>query len=164
MERGEENIYKRKDGRWEGRYYKGRKSNGSIRYGYVYRYSYNEVRLALQLKRINLHTSSAAADQFIGSCKDWFYLWLSYDVKPRVKPTTFTSYHRKCQKHILPEIGHIPLNQLTTVHIQQLVNQWQAQFSQTTITILYRILTNGLEAAVNQQCLMMNPCQNIIFA
>ncbi|MDR1028181.1 MAG: hypothetical protein LBL63_02045, partial [Clostridiales Family XIII bacterium] len=29
-----ENIYRRKDGRWEGRYMKGRKEDGKPRYGY----------------------------------------------------------------------------------------------------------------------------------
>ena len=30
------NLYKRKDGRWEGRYPKGRRESGAIVYGYVY--------------------------------------------------------------------------------------------------------------------------------
>lgn len=44
MSRKGENIYKRKDGRWEGRYIKGRLPDGKIRYGYVYAGSYREVR------------------------------------------------------------------------------------------------------------------------
>lgn len=40
------NIYKRKDGRWEGRYIK-EKKGGKIVYGYVYGKSYQE---ALQKK------------------------------------------------------------------------------------------------------------------
>lgn len=39
-----ENIYYRKDGRWEGRYAIGRKSNGRIKYGYVYGKTYQTVR------------------------------------------------------------------------------------------------------------------------
>ena len=35
-----ENIYKRKDGRWEGRYIKSA-SNGTVKWGYVYAKSYN---------------------------------------------------------------------------------------------------------------------------
>ena len=38
-----ENIYKRKDGRWEGRYVKGRE-NGKILYGSVYAKSCREAR------------------------------------------------------------------------------------------------------------------------
>lgn len=36
MPRKGENIYKRKDGRWEGRYIKSRSDNGKAIYGYVY--------------------------------------------------------------------------------------------------------------------------------
>lgn len=40
MPRKGENIYKRKDGRWEGRYIKGRDGKKAI-YGYVYSKSYD---------------------------------------------------------------------------------------------------------------------------
>lgn len=42
-----ENIYKRKDGIWEGRYIKSRSKNGKALYGYVYAYSYREVKQKL---------------------------------------------------------------------------------------------------------------------
>lgn len=38
-----ENIRKRKDGRWEGRFIKGRKSDRTAIWGYIYGHSYNEV-------------------------------------------------------------------------------------------------------------------------
>ena len=44
MSKKGENIYKRKDNRWEGRYAKGYKADGSLRYGYVYGHSYREVK------------------------------------------------------------------------------------------------------------------------
>ena len=36
MSKRGENIYKRKDGRWEGRYIKERSADGKARYAYVY--------------------------------------------------------------------------------------------------------------------------------
>ena len=42
-----ENIYKRKDGRWEGRYQK-RTPDGKSRYGYVYAPTYREAKARLQ--------------------------------------------------------------------------------------------------------------------
>ena len=39
-----ENIYKRKDGRWEGRYIRGRTASGQAEYGYVYADSYKACR------------------------------------------------------------------------------------------------------------------------
>ena len=44
MARRGENIYKRKDGRWEGRYIKSRNSEGRAIYGYVYSKTYADVK------------------------------------------------------------------------------------------------------------------------
>ena len=44
MARKGENIYKRKDGRWEGRYIKGRTLSGKALYGYVYAKAYGDVK------------------------------------------------------------------------------------------------------------------------
>lgn len=50
MPRRGENIYKRKDGRWEGRYIKDY-LNGKAHYGYVYAITYVEVKQKLTEKR-----------------------------------------------------------------------------------------------------------------
>lgn len=39
-----ENIHKRKDGRWEGRYIKGRIAEGKPVWGYLYGYAYGIVK------------------------------------------------------------------------------------------------------------------------
>lgn len=44
MSRKGENIYKRKDGRWEARYIKEHRINGRIHYGYCYGKTYHEAR------------------------------------------------------------------------------------------------------------------------
>ena len=44
MSRRGENIHKRKDGRWEARYEKGRTEKGTIIYGFLYGKSYREAK------------------------------------------------------------------------------------------------------------------------
>ena len=44
MARRGENIYKRGDGRWEGRYIRGRTPEGRAQYGYVYAATYSVCR------------------------------------------------------------------------------------------------------------------------
>ena len=44
MPRKGENIYKRKDGRWEGRYIKDRTPDGKAIYGYLYAHSYRDLK------------------------------------------------------------------------------------------------------------------------
>lgn len=49
-----ENIRKRKDGRWEGRYIKGRNSDRTAIWGYIYGHSYNEVKEKLTIKKMEV--------------------------------------------------------------------------------------------------------------
>ena len=51
MARKGENIYKRKDGRWEGRYIAGRRPDGRARYVSVYGKSYLEVKKVLETRK-----------------------------------------------------------------------------------------------------------------
>lgn len=48
MPRKGENIYKRKDGRWEGRFPESYNLNGKVKYKSVYAASYTEVREKLK--------------------------------------------------------------------------------------------------------------------
>ncbi len=50
MPRKGENIYKQKDGRWEGRYIKSRTQTGKATYGYVYAKTYRDVKTKLTNK------------------------------------------------------------------------------------------------------------------
>lgn len=49
MSRRGENIYKRKDGRWEGRYINGYKENGKTKYKSIYARTYAEVKEKLRI-------------------------------------------------------------------------------------------------------------------
>ena len=79
MARRGENIRKRKDGRWEGRYIKARTSEGKIQWGYVYGTVYAEVKRVLiqkkaevgfyNLKRTDL-TFEALAEVWLHSLKN----------------------------------------------------------------------------------------------
>ena len=51
MARRGENIRKRKDGRWEGRYIKGRKPDHTAVWGYIYGHSYAVVKRELTVRK-----------------------------------------------------------------------------------------------------------------
>ena len=57
-----ENIRKREDGRWEGRYIKGRKSNRTAIWGYIYGHSYNEVKEKLTIKKMEVQQFALNVD------------------------------------------------------------------------------------------------------
>ena len=59
MARKGENIRKRKDGRWEARYEKGRNPDGSIQYGYVYARKYSDVKSKRNMALQNLEKENS---------------------------------------------------------------------------------------------------------
>ena len=79
MARRGENIHKRKDGRWEGRYIKARTPEGKIQWGYIYGAAYAEVKQVLirkkaeagfyNLKRTDL-TFEALAEAWLHSLRN----------------------------------------------------------------------------------------------
>lgn len=90
MARRGENIRKRKDGRWEGRYKVGLKQNGNTRYASVYGCTYLECKNKLENKKFFNNTdyiSKFEKQRF----KDVLYLWLSI-TKIHVKKSTITKY------------------------------------------------------------------------
>lgn len=57
MARKGENIYKRKDGRWEGRYISSYDHAGKAKYSYVYAKSYSEVKQKLNSAKAGIMCS-----------------------------------------------------------------------------------------------------------
>lgn len=156
-----ENIYKRKDGRWEGRYIRGRKPDGAIHYGYIYRETYKAARTDLIVMKGKFQQVNQEQGSYTGSCYQWIQTWLVGEVKEKVKLSTFASYQHKIQTYILPTIGTIPLNQLTTIELQAMVDEWKIRLSASTILVLYRILNKCLAHAVKRQLLLQNPCDDL---
>ncbi|MBD5145984.1 MAG: site-specific integrase [Ruminococcus sp.] len=109
MARRGENIYKRKDGRWEGRYKNGFKPDGRARYSSVYGKSYSEVRYALLQKKQSANTSGIRC-----SCKfgEVVQMWLNSIINT-VKESTYSNYTMKTAKHILPHLGNVCYEKLT---------------------------------------------------
>ncbi|MFR3729401.1 tyrosine-type recombinase/integrase [Lacrimispora sp.] len=97
MARRGENIYKRKDGRWEGR---SLKQDG--KYHYFYAKTYREVKEKMkEYKEDSLENiTKSAVDKELAS--DQFITWLNGEVFARVKPSTYESYYQCVYKHILP--------------------------------------------------------------
>lgn len=106
MPRKGENIYKRKDGRWEGRYIKGRNGKKAV-YGYVYAKNYSEVKKKLNSKRVESFLEEGKPSKT--SLKDASFvtisgLWLM-SIKSSVKESTWMKYRNTINCQIIPRIG-----------------------------------------------------------
>jgi integrase len=119
MSRRGENIYKRKDGRWEGRYIRGRAEDGKALYASVYASSYGEVKTKLREQK-------EGAKQQTKSCckltvKELFALFLKKS-SGKVKESTYARYIFLIERHILPSLGAVPLYALTTIRIAEFLD------------------------------------------
>ena len=162
MARKGENIYKRKDGRWEGRYVKGRQPNGKALYGSVYGRKYGDVKLLL----IPLKSAYAAREHtkvsFTGTVRDWLLFWLNDLEKPHIKSSTYASYRNKLENHVLPVLGENRLDKLTSNDVQAWIDSLSAKgLSGNSIRTIYRIFNAALQKAVYKHCLFTSPCQDV---
>ena len=163
MARKGENIYKRKDGRWEGRYIKGRKPDGKPLYGSIYGIKYGDVKAKL----IPIKSTYAAAREhsgvrYIGTVREWLCYWLDDLQKPHVKPSTYASYRDKLVRHVLPVLGDKRLEKLTEDDIQQWIDGLTGKgLAGSSVRTIYRIFNAALQKAVYRHCLFINPCRGV---
>ena len=100
MPRRGENIFKRKDGRWEARYIH-HYENGKAVYRYLYGTTYMEVkakRLAEQSSPDYIHVPEVKR---LATFEELAGMWLA-DVKITVKESTYTRYYRIVQIYLFP--------------------------------------------------------------
>ncbi|MGX7245548.1 tyrosine-type recombinase/integrase [Enterococcus quebecensis] len=159
MARRGENIYKRKDGRWEGRYIKGRQKSGKIRYGYIYGYKYSEVKQQLILMKYqNQASNNKNLLPYEGQLVDWTNYWLETFVRPKVKSSTYASYKNKMDVHVLSKIGSIKLQKLKQVDIDSLLKEMDKTLKASSIRSIISVLKNCLSKALSLNLLTENPC------
>ncbi len=97
MPRRGENIYKRKDGRWEGRVLK---EDG--RYLYIYAKTYKEVKDKKNNYKEFMEKKAAKITKLPTNGSYLFVHWLEKDVKNRVKVSTYESYSNCIYHYVIP--------------------------------------------------------------
>ena len=100
-----ENIFKRKDGRWEARYIKGCELSGKIKYGFCYGRTYREAKEKVTVCKAALLDGrpvpgTGSRHRFAFYCDEWLRAR-----KPKVKEATYIKYDTAMRKHIKPKLG-----------------------------------------------------------
>lgn len=165
MSRRGENIYKRKDGRWEGRYIKSRKIDGRVHYGYLYARKYSELKQQLLTVKL-LHQKNYVYNKvnnhlYSGTLNTWVSHWFM-DISTKVKPSTFASYRTKMNTHILPLLGDKGLSALTEEDVSGWLDQIRKSLSSSSVRVVFLVLKSCCAAAVKRGLIPFNPCQWII--
>ena len=163
MARKGENIYKRKDGRWEGRHIRGRRPDGTAVYGSVYGKKYGEVKDKLIPLKSAYATREQVKVSFIGTVWDWLFYWLEELEKPHIKQSTYASYRGKLENHVLPVLGDIKLSRPTEGNIQEWIDGLSAKgLAGSSVNVVFRIFNAAMQKAVYKHCLFVNPCAGVV--
>ena len=167
---GEGNIRKRKDGRWEGRYTVGYDpETGKPISKNVLAKTQKECKEKLKLAQKEAERIDfTKTDQY--TVGQWATLWFENYAKPSIRETTAAYYKNYIDKHIIPGIGKIKLNKLTTLDLQKFYNKVKKggrvqryegmqdlSLSSKTVRGLHAMLRQCLEQAVQERLIPYNP-------
>ncbi len=161
MPRRGENIYKRKDGRWEGRYQKGH-VNGKIKYGYVYAKTYKGVKEKLNnLPQYAAQEKAEALTKKGCSPEKKFeiiaQLWLQ-ELKPQLKDSSIIKYSNLLSTYLFPAFGDSLIEAITKEEISEFTNNLlltggrkETGLSTKTVSSVLSVLKSVFEYAVQSE-------------
>ena len=156
MARHGENIRKRKDGRWEGRYLVYDQEKEKKVYRSVYAKSYEEVRKTLENQKAGLKLKPSAKQAGTVSpddlkLNDIAQIWL-VEIKAKRKPSTYIKYSLLYHNHIQALFQEACLSELTNAFVQERVSD---HFSESVHKSIYCILNQILRFASVRYTLIM---------
>ena len=171
---GEGSIRKRAGGRWEGRYTAGYHPETGKR---IIKNVLGKTQAVCKAKLKKAIEESQSLD--VGRADEytvaaWLRTWFELYAKPHIRPSTM-NYYRNIEQHIIPAIGDIPLNKLSTRDLQKLYNNLQSNgrlrkvqkkekpgLSNSTVRGIHMMLHNALDRAVKEKLILTNPTENCI--
>ncbi len=160
MSRRGENIYKRKDGRWEGRFIDSYDQFGNAKYHSVYARSYTEVKEKLGFnKKQNTSVNSCKSLKLARYCVDWLEI-----IKFKYKESTYSKYRNMCKNHIIPELGGYDASLISGKQIESflLMNLNRENLSPKTVSdilcVLKQVFTYIESHNVKTNCNFHNIC------
>ena len=121
MSRRGENIFKRKDGRWEARVPE-YKINGEKIYRSIYGKSYTDVKLKKEEYYSSVSREKLSKPLRLTTFADIADYWLT-TIKGTVKESSFTRYHRNVHSYLNPAIGNLTLSEINSNVICQLKDE-----------------------------------------
>ena len=157
-----DNIYKRKDGRYEGRYLKGYKANRAPLYGYVYGSTCEECKKKLEPFKIKYQCPPNASG-FTGMFSDYAISWLKITVREKeIKPSTYDSYYRDIHNHIIPGLGEKLPHMLSETDIEDFLHRLSVKgLSEGTVAKVMRRLSAIIGKAYEDGIIVDDICKKI---
>lgn len=146
MSKKGENIYKRKDGRWEARYIRSYSLDGKAKYGYCYGKTYHEAKEKVNTARASVinnepQNENLQRKRLATFCDEWLRLKRS-----KVKDSTYEKYHRVMENHIKSRLGGSVVASLNSLTVEQFAydlmheERLSAKTVKDILTVLHSVL------------------------
>ena len=170
---GEGNIRKRKDGRWEGRYTVGHDpETGKSIIKNVLGKTQAEVKEKLK-KAIEENVGIDYGRAKTYTVGTWLEVWMENYAKVKLRPSTFKTSQGFLKNHIKPQIGSIPLADLTSLDLQRFykhlldggrVDRIEAKkkpkgLAPKTVRNIHQMIGSAYNLAMEQKLVTRNPTQ-----
>lgn len=146
MPRRGENIRKRTDGRWEGRYIYERGTDGKAKYRSVYAKSYTEVKDALAVLKSNKPLENKKGRSVIETFGIVAKHWME-ECEIRLKYSTVVKYTELLEKHILPVYSKVSIYMVTSENVAQFLKNKAETLSNSTIQSILTVIKAVLRYA-----------------
>ena len=153
---GEGGLYRRSDGRWEGRVTAGYSPEGKRQRRKVVARTKREAaeRLELLKREVNAGLSGEAARWTVA---DWLERWVKDEAAATVRPRTLAVYEQILRTHLIPALGHHRLKKLEPSHIRAyFLMKMTAGLKPRTIGNHHIVLRRALEIATRYQYIERN--------
>lgn len=139
---GEGSIRERRTGLWEARV-RGDDGRQHSLYGKTYDDVADKLLTARSAQRDGTLVTSGRFP-FSG----WLDQWLSDHVKPDVAQTTYERYRGIVNRYVVPELGRVSLNQLTTAHVRRLYARLRERgLAIATVSLIHSVIHRALRDA-----------------
>ena len=169
---GEGTIGKRKDGRWEARYILGHdpETGKQIRKSILGK---TQAEVRAKLKEALAEAEESCNEKPKEYCvSEWMKMWFSVYAQPNVRETTARYYRGYIEHHVIPRLGEIQLDELTTRELQtfykDLLENGRVRedtkdikpgLSTTTVHGIHVMLKSALKRAVQERLIPSNPAE-----
>lgn len=100
--------------------------------------------------------------------KEWLNQWYTMYLEDNLSASTLRGYRYQIDTYLIPSLGNIPIQNLSTMQIQKLVNDLKQEspvshkpMSSKSVKNIFINLSAALDKAVDLDMLKKNPCQKV---
>ena len=147
-------IYQRSNGSWVGKIYIGRDDSGKEKFKYLSGKTEGEVKRKIR----EYNQSGTKIETKKISLQEYLYNWLRTFKRGTIKDSSYDTLEKTIRNQIVPHIGLIHLQQVTSADIQSLLNDLKEKgYSYSTVKKAHDCLNDMFEHATIADDVTKNP-------